>query len=36
MKKKAKLCYMNIDRFIVLIKMEYIIADIAKDIENKI
>ena len=36
MKKKAKLCYVNIDRSIVLIKKEYIIADIAKDIENKI
>ena len=36
MKKKAKLCYVNIDRSKDKIKKEYIIADIAKDIENKI
>ena len=33
--KKAKLCYLNTDSFIVYIKMDDIYKDIAEDIENR-
>ena len=32
-RKKAKLCYMNTDSFIVSIKTKFIYVDIAKDVE---
>ena len=33
--QKAKLCFMNTNRFIVYIKTEHIYSDIAKDVETR-
>ena len=35
MVKKTKLCYMDIDSFIVFIKKDDIYKDIAKDVERR-